>query len=139
MIVRGWVSCARPNHRSVGDFLGLATQKNVIITGGYQLYFYPQHHFHPLDVTLMTPSVVDFILPAIPQIFLIYSILYYLAFNVVFLWLPDFGIPLMAAYSMLLHNMLWALIYPTKSDMNFLASISSPSKGRNARVLHVAA
>src|SRR3989338_2618407 len=59
------------------DIIAMVAVKNMLVLGGYQMYFWSQKN-HKIDKKkYLSPTAFDKWIPAIPKLFWIYSPLYY--------------------------------------------------------------
>lgn len=67
------------------DVVALVAVKNILTLGVYQMYFWLQRNYDPSKRIILQSTALDRWIPPIPQAYWIYSPLYYIAFNLVFL------------------------------------------------------
>lgn len=129
------IVCNLWNVDSLYDVIALVAVKNILILGGYQIYFWPQRNYDPQRRILLRPTAFDRWIPAIPQAYWIYSPLYYAVFNLAFLCLTDYKIGVLNAWLMLMHGSFWFLYFPTGIEKEFRESVRNAPMDRLTRFM----
>ncbi len=101
---------------SIYALVALVAVKNILLLGGYQLYFWTQHNHGARKNKVLRATALDRWIPAMPQLFWIYTPLYYMVFSLAFLVLPNYTFTVLHAWIMLLHASYWFFHFPTSVD-----------------------
>jgi hypothetical protein len=117
------VVCVMPHLTSFYSIIAMLTVKNMLILGGYQMYFWPQKNHLQHRRKYLKPTALDKWIPALPYFFWIYTPLYYVFFSLAILCLPSFDTSAMHAWLMLMHSSFWFVYFPTSMPKEFRESI----------------
>jgi hypothetical protein len=123
VIDNGLVICNIPGIKSLYHVLALVACKNILIIGGYQMYFWPQKNHDTSKKIYLRPTPLDHWIPAVPEIFWIYSPAYYLFFSLAILCLDNYHVASLNAWLMLMHSSFWFTKFPTAVDPRFRKKI----------------
>jgi len=124
LIEKKLVVCNAHGVSNLIDAISWVAVKNIIITGCYQIYFWPQNNYNPQKLKILKATKLDNWIPAIPQAYWIYSPFYYMTFSIVMLCVEDYKIIVTNGWLMLLHACIWFITFPTKIDKNFRKKIN---------------
>ncbi|ACE06096.1 hypothetical protein Aasi_0709 [Candidatus Amoebophilus asiaticus 5a2] len=95
------------------DMIAMVSVKNMLVLGGYQMYFWPQKNHKLHKKIYLVPTLLDKRIPAIPELFWIYSPLYYVFFSLAILCLKNYNSSALHAWLMLMHSSFWFVHFPT--------------------------
>jgi membrane-associated phospholipid phosphatase len=123
LIDSGLIVCNMPTLTSLYHVLALVAVKNMLVIGGYQMYFWPQNNHNPSKKIYLKPTSLDRLIPAVPEVFWIYSPAYYLFFGLAILCLKNYHITALNAWIMLMHSSFWFINFPTAVDQEFRKGI----------------
>jgi hypothetical protein len=124
LIQRGLIVCKiEGDQHSILNIIALVTAKNMLVIGGYQLYFWPQHNHHAHKKVYLKPTAFDKWIPAVPALFWVYSPLYYVFFSLAVLCLKNYNSTAFNAWIMLLHASFWFTYFPTGVSKEFREQI----------------
>lgn len=101
------------------SIIAMVTVKNMLVLAGYQMYFWPQKNHNLNKKKYLRPTRLDKLIPAIPEVFWIYSPLYYLFFSLAVLCLKNYNSTALHAWLMLLHSSFWFVYFPTGIKKDF--------------------
>jgi hypothetical protein len=119
LINSGLVVCNVVGLDSLYQVLAMVAVKNMLVIAGYQMYFWPQNNHNPSKKIYLKPTALDYWIPAIPEIFWIYSPLYYIFFSLAALCLKDYNSTSLNAWIMLMHGSFWFVNFPTAINQEF--------------------
>lgn len=138
LIDNGLVVCNMINLHSLYNVLALVAVKNMLVIGGYQMYFWPQNNHDPSKKIYLKPTALDRWIPAVPVVFWIYSPLYYVFFSLAILCLKDYNVTSLNAWIMLMHSSFWFLNFPTTLSKEFRAQIQQVPTDRATKfIMHL--
>jgi hypothetical protein len=107
------------------SIIAMVTVKNMLVLAGYQMYFWAQKNYKMHRKRYLRPSVLDKYIPAVPELFWIYSPLYYIFFSLAVLCLKNYNSTALHAWLMLLHSSFWFTYFPTGIKKEFREQIRS--------------
>ena len=123
LVQQGWVACNIEGDHTLLNITALVAAKNMLVIGGYQMYFWPQRNHHAHKKIYLNPTAFDKWLPAIPAFFWIYSPFYYIFFSLAVLCLKNYNATAMNAWIMLMHSSFWFTYFPTGIRKEFREQI----------------
>ncbi len=124
------VVCNMEGLDGIYSIIAMVTVKNMLVLGGYQMYFWPQKNHHVHKKKYLTPTSLDEWLPAVPELFWIYSPLYYVFFSIAILCLKNLNSTAMHSWIMLMHSSFWFVYFPTGIKKEFREQIRSVKTDR---------
>jgi len=122
-IDNGLILCNIKNINNIYDIISIIAIKNIITLGGYQIYFWSQRNFKEKNKINLKPTKIDKLIPAIPEIYWIYSPLYYLFFSITFLCLENYKTSILNAWIMVIHASIWFILIQTEIPKSFRIKI----------------
>lgn len=125
LLARGLVVCNMAGLNSIYDVIALVAVKNMLVLAGYQMYFWPQRNHDSGKKIYLKPTALDRWIPPVPEVFWIYSPLYYVFFSLAILCLEDYNITTLNAWLMLMHASFWFVNFPTGISQEFREQVSS--------------
>ncbi|OJW68812.1 MAG: hypothetical protein BGO68_04525 [Candidatus Amoebophilus sp. 36-38] len=105
------------------SIIAMISVKNMLILGGYQMYFWSQRNHKLTRKRYLRPTALDKAIPAVPELFWIYSPLYYIFFSLAMLCLKNYHSTALQAWIMLLHSSFWFVYFPTGIQKEFREQI----------------
>lgn len=124
------VVCNMEGLNGLYSIIAMVTVKNMLVLAGYQMYFWPQKNHHVHKKKYLTPTALDKWIPAIPELFWIYSPVYYVFFSIAILCLKNLNSTAMHAWIMLMHSSFWFVYFPTGIKKEFREQIRSVKTDR---------
>lgn len=117
------IICNIEGSTSLYGIMAIVAVKNIMVLGGYQMYFWPQRNIRHEKRRYLPVTFLDKYIPAIPELFWIYSPLYYIFFSLALFCLKDFNSTALNAWIMLLHSSFWFVYFPTSVKKEFREQI----------------
>ena len=113
------------NVNNIYDILSIIAVKNIIILGGYQLYFWTQKNSYKKNKINLKLTKIDKLIPEIPKLYWIYSPFYYIIFSISFLSLKDYKISILNGWIMMIHASIWFFWIPIETPKKFRKKIKN--------------
>ena len=135
LIDHNLVVCNIEEMHSLYGIITILAIKNILVLGGYQMYFWPQRNHNINRKRYLNPTIVDKWIPAIPELFWIYSPLYYVFFSLTILCLKNFHGSAFHAWLMLLHSSFWFINFPTGIVKEFREQIRNVPTDRATKFI----
>jgi len=117
------VICNMEGLSGLYSIIAMVTVKNMLVLAGYQMYFWPQKNHQLSRKKYLRPTKLDKAIPAVPELFWIYSPIYYVFFSLAILCLKNYNSTALHAWLMLLHSSFWFIYFPTGIKKDFREQI----------------
>jgi hypothetical protein len=113
------IVCNIQSSTSLYGIISFVAVKNILVLGGYQMYFWPQRNIKHQRRRYLPATLLDKRIPAVPELFWIYSPLYYIFFSLALLCLRTVYASALNGWIMLLHGSFWFFYFPTSIEAKF--------------------